>query len=358
MTYRYPHFIKQNTAPNGATEIGVYNADGNQIATISLGRMTPTTKTKLYSFGLVSDTHLWIVEPSWLANTKFDNALSYFESKDCALCLVCGDITQTGFYVRTDDSDETTQSLDEGQFAKYKEICDKHTIPVYELMGNHESYYSMPISNNLELMETYTGNSELSYTITHGNDLFILCGQPKDAWVMSDADFTWLGETLEANKNKRCFVFVHPYIEEDSGDAMDVRENSIFEYWGTTKKTSFMNLLKQYENVILFHGHSHMKFECQELDVNANYTTRNGFKSVHIPSLGVPRDVDIENKKSVDDRSASQGYIVDVYDDYIVLNGMDFINNQPVPLGVFKIDTPLQTIPAGTFVDDTGTIQT
>ncbi len=37
--------------------------------------------------------------------------------------------------------------------------------------------------------------------------------------------------------------------------------------------------------------------------------------------------------------SESQGYIVDVYDDCIVLNGMDFINNKPVPLGVLQINT-------------------
>jgi hypothetical protein len=39
----------------------------------------------------------------------------------------------------------------------------------------------------------------------------------------------------------------------------------------------------------------------------------------------------------------SQGYIVDVYDDCIVLNGMDFISNKPIPLGVYKIDTILPT---------------
>ena len=71
-------------------------------------------------------------------------------------------------------------------------------------------------------------------------------------------------------------MFVHSYIEEDSGDTLDVRENSIFDYWGRgqTNKNAFINLLKQYSNVILFHGHSHMRFSCQELDKNANYTER------------------------------------------------------------------------------------
>lgn len=52
---------------------------------------------------------------------------------------------------------------------------------------------------------------------------------------------------LKSLKDKRCFVFIHAYIEEDSGDPMDVRENSIFEYWGTTKKMAFINLLNQYK---------------------------------------------------------------------------------------------------------------
>ena len=343
MAYKYKHFIPQNAAPKGATEIGVYDASGKKVYTIPLGRMTPPNKQPQYSFGLVSDIHLWSTNTSIYSNSnvKFDNVLSYFEGENCAFCVISGDLTITGLYTSHDDTVANAQ-LDEGQFAAYKAICDKHTIPVYELCGNHESYYGKAIANNFALLETYTGKGELSYTVEHGDDVFILVGQPRDAWVMSSEDFTWLGETLEANKNKRCFVFVHPYIEEDSGDAMDVRENSIFDYWGTAKTTAFINLLQRYNNAILFHGHSHMKFECQELDVNANYTERNGFKSVHVPSSASPRYVVFDQAtnqyKAAADSVGSQGYIVDVYDDYIVLNGMDFVNNTPVPLGVYKIN--------------------
>ena len=338
--YKYTHFIPQNIAPKDAKSIGVYN-NGKKICTIPLGRMTPPNKEKLYSFGLLADVHLWETNTSTYSNSniKFDNALSYFENSGCSFCVISGDLTITGLYLRTSESTVGTEYLDEGQFVAYKALCDKHTIPVYELCGNHESYYGMPITNNLDLLETYTGKGELSYTVTQGNDLFILCGQNHGSSVMSDEDFQWLGETLEANKDKRCFVFVHAYIEEDSGDPLDVREHSIFESWGATKKTAFINLLNQYNNVILFHGHSHMKFKYQEYDECANYTDKNGFKSVHTPSLATPRDINFDTMESVDDRNASEGYIVDVYDDCIVLNGMDFINNKPIPLGTYKIDT-------------------
>lgn len=343
MAYKYKHFIPENIAPSGAESIDVYDSDGEKVCTIPLGRMAPISKEKLYSFGLVSDIHLWKVNSSsyGYSNEKFDNALSYFKNNDCSFCVVCGDLTVTGFYLRTDDADASTQYLDLEQFARYQEICGKYDIPVYELMGNHESYYGMAVSNNLDKMETYTGMGELSYTVTQGNDLFILCGQPSGSVVMTDEDFQWLSETLETNKDKRCFVFVHPYIEEDSGDPLDVRENSIFDngYWGATNRNAFMNLMQQYDNAVLFHGHSHMKFEYQEEDVNANYTERNGFKSVHIPSLAKPRDINFDTMTSQDDNSASQGYIVDVYDDCIVLNGWDFINGKPIPLGTYKIMT-------------------
>jgi hypothetical protein len=356
MSYKYTHFIPQNIAPSGATSIGVYDSNGNKVCEIPLGRLAPPNKEKLYSFGLLSDIHLWKTEPSWNANTKFDNALTYFENEGCEFCVVCGDLTQTGFYLRTDENDASTTYLDLTQFAKYKEICDNHTIPVHELMGNHESYYSMPITNNLDKMETYTGKGVLSYTVEQGNDLFILLGQPRGSEVMSDADYEWFENLLADNQNKRCFVFVHSYIEEDSGDAKDFRENSIFDSWGTTKTNAFKNLINQYPNIVLFHGHSHIKFECQEMDKTANYTEKNGFKSVHIPSLGRPRNIDESAETTPYEDSESQGYVVDVYDDCIVLNGMDLIDNIPIPLGTYKIDTPLQTIPAGTFTDDTGTI--
>ena len=345
--YRYRNFIPENIAPPGAKHIGVYNGN-NKICTIPLGGLTPPTKEKLYSFGILSDIHLWKtnLEVYSYSNEKFDNALSCMEDKGCAFCVVSGDLTITGFYVRTNDSDASTQSLDELQFAKYKEICNSHTIPVYELMGNHESYYGMPITGNMDLLEKYTGRKVLSYSITHGNDVFILCGQNHGSSVMSDADFTWLGETLEVNKNKRCFVFVHSHIDdnveggvEDSGNPAFARENSIFGYWGSAKTANFINLMKRYPNAILFHGHTHMMFEAQEFDKDANFSEENGFKSVHVPSSGAPRRLIDEDGTWEAANSESQGYIVDVYDECIVLNGMDFIGNTPVPLGTYKIET-------------------
>lgn len=333
MPYVYRHFIQENTAPTGAKRIGVYNGN-KKVCTIPLGGLTPPTTEPLYSFGLVSDMHIYpIAAVAWKPEVKFDNALTYFESKNCVFCAHCGDITQTGLYLNNGDTE-----MDLRQFAKYKEICDAHTIPVYGVCGNHESITGKAISNNLAELKQYTG-TDLYYTVEQGNDLFIFIGQPTYNKVMGDDALAWLRTTLADNTDRRCFVFIHSYIEEDSGDAVDYRENSVFDDWGTTKTNTFMDLLRQYENVILFHGHSHMKLESQVYDANATYTERNGFKSVHVPSLGKPRSVNLSAGTTPEADSESQGYIVDVYEDCIVLNGMDLVNNKCIPIGTYKIKT-------------------
>lgn len=349
MSYKYTHFIKENIAPKGAKSIAVYN-NGNKICSIALGGLTPIAKTKLYSVGMVSDVHFAHVNTvAWTPHIKFDNALTYFENQGCAFCCVSGDMTNTGFYSESD-----ANTLHTYQFEQYKQICDKHTIPVYELCGNHESYVKA-ITNNLTELRNYAG-AEMFYSVTQGNDVYLFLSQPSGSVPMTDEALQWLYETLETNRNKRCFIFVHPYL--DSGNVKDTNGNNIygnnvFEWWGA-KTTAFKNLLKHYKNTVLFHGHSHFMFECQELDKTANYTDVGGFRSVHIPSVSTPTYV-IDGVRVGDDLK-SYGYVMEVYDDCIVLNGIDFINNEYVPLGTLKIDTTLQSIEANTFTDSTGTI--
>lgn len=339
-------FIAENIVQSNVSRLSIFNGD-TKICDVDISKMKPTNLgEKLYSFGIISDLHVtYNLSVVWQPVPKLDNALTLFEKHGCVMCIASGDLTNTGFYLRTDENTSGTEYLDEQQFSLYRETCDKHTIPVYELCGNHESYYGMPITDNLDLLEAYTGKGELSYTITRGNDLFILCGQNNGGSVMSDEDFAWLGETLEANKDKRCFVFVHSHIDdnveggvEDSGNPCYARENSIFGYWGATKRNNFISLLKQYPNTILFHGHTHMMFEAQMYDKEANFSKENGFKSVHVPSSGAPRRLISDDGTWLAADSESQGYIVDVYEECIVLNGMNLINDKSVPLAIYKID--------------------
>lgn len=351
--YKYRHFIPENTAPTGTKKIGVYDGNGKKVYNIPLRRLAPTQKTKLYSFCALADIHLTYDT----ANEDFQRALAYAET-NCDFTCVAGDLTDSAAV--------------ESQLVTYKNIVDTYspTKPVYAIAGNHEHYSNY--SNSY--LEKYTGHP-LYYSFTQGNDVFIMVGHYGGyqddgvGWLASEMlsieELQWLYETLETNRNKRCFVFTHVLPHEHSvgnPDNLYVTAGKPLLWYVNDGGIgqAFMNLLKHYKNTILFHGHSHTRFWLQKLDEKANYSNADGYRSVHIPSLAVPRD---PNGTSLTDIYAeSEGYIVDVYDDCIVLNGRDFIDNEKdghlLPIATYKIDTTLQTIEAGTFTDNTGTIIT
>jgi hypothetical protein len=342
--------------------------------------MTPPSTKPLYSFGLLSDIHLMGNSNGGTATddgngfgrypngTKFHKILTFFENQGASFCCVSGDLTNIGFWKSAND---TTVYTD--QFAEYKQIRELHpNLPVYGLCGNHESYYKN-ITETLTELEEYSGHG-LNYTITRGNDLFIMIGQNTPSTPMTDEALSWLETTLETNKNKRCFVFVHSVVDDnDSGTRFGYYHNMTFDWWGA-KKTTFINMMQKYKNAMLFHGHTHVSFEAQTMVSNVIYSTALGFKSIHVPATAYVRMFDTVNQKFKEAESA-EGYIVDVYDNYIVLNGYSFAkpdyNTSPafsgtswnetpaiVPTGQYRIDTTLQTIEANTFTDSTGTIAT
>ena len=356
--YKYTHFIKENIAPVGATKIGVYDSNGKKVCTIPLGRLKPPAQQKQYSFLALSDIHLTYDT----ANADFQRALIFAES-NCDFTCICGDLTSTG-------------SITEGatnEMSLYKSIVTNYakTKPVYAISGNHETSYGTYVTD--DRIQPYTGNG-LYYSFTKGNDVFIMLGyygayhETNGGWrydeFLSVEELQWLYETLEANRNKRCLIFEHvlPH-EHGTGNANGLYKSALI--WRTTDSgigQAFMSLLKHYKNIVFFHGHSHIRFWLQELDEKANYSSADGYRSIHIPSLSVPRDLSTDGMTLETIYAESEGYIVDVYDDCIILNGRDFIDNDAdghwLPIATYKIDTTLQTIEANTFTDSTGTIIT
>jgi 3',5'-cyclic AMP phosphodiesterase CpdA len=334
------HFIPQNVAPYSAQQIGVYNKRGKKVGYIPLGNLALPSNlgNKLYSFGCISDIHLEYET----AQDDFRKALTYFnESEDVDFTCICGDLTYDG------------QHEDFLVYQNYIETYSPNT-PVYEITGNHDVRTQRAETN--DFLKPYTGH-DLCYTITQGEDVFIFFGM--SGWMsLTGSTFTqetlqWLYETLEANRNKRCFVFEHLQRANGSGGQYITGENALL---SETDGTVFKSLMEHYTNVIWFHGHSHIKFDEQENVSFANYDRMHGCHSVHIPSLAVPRDY--IDGTTTDMYAESEGYIVDVYENHIVLRGRDFIKEKFLPIATYCIGTTLQTIPAGTYTDSTGTITT
>lgn len=359
--------IAENIAPFKAKNLAIFNGS-EKVGTVNIAKMKPSLGTKLYSFGLVSDLHM---DGNGGTTAYLDEAMTFFENEGCAFCCHAGDITNSGFYL-----DDTAATYSTAQMADYKSVIDAHpNLPMHGICGNHESY-KKSITVNLAELKTYTGR-ELCYTLSSqpstvgeegveypnhhlsvvGDDVFIFIGQPwgtgaayKDVWT---DEFQWLYETLEANRNKRCFVFEHLTLSDDSGDPNNIHNAYLLEF-----ESTLVGIMQHYKNAMLFHGHSHLYFTEQYNWYYANYSTKKGFKSIHIPSSQGSRvtvDGAIERVNRTELRS---GYMAEVYENAVALKGYNFHEEAFVPIALYCIDTTLQTVEANTFIDSTGKITT
>ncbi len=331
---QYDDFIPENTALPGVRRIGIYDSNGNRVGQIPLGGLTPPSPGKrLYSFGALSDVHIG----ESTADTDFQRALVFFN--DCAdFVCISGDLAHTGT---------------EAQRTTYKSIVDNYsTIPVYACGGNHDGQYV----EDLEfVIASYTGRP-LYYAVTRSEDVFIFVGNATGTagQLFTKAELQWLYETLEVNRNKRCFLFQHVRPDDGCGNALGIYT---YDIWGGTEATVFESLLQHYPNVVFFHGHSHLKFYLQQYDALANIDKRFGCWSVHVPSSAVPRDTSsLVDPSRVDVYAASEGYVVDVYPDGIHLRGRDFVTGEFLPIASYWLDTTPVEVPGGAYVDGTGTI--
>lgn len=331
---KYTGLIQENVAPAEATRIGVYNADGHRKGSIELGALAaPDLGPKLYSQASISDIHL----QQETAAADFEKAFTYFNSlEDLLFVNICGDLTEVG-------------SAEE--LAYYVQMRDSYAQqPVYAVSGNHE-YWSCTTFDQSIWTES-TGHN-VWYTYTQGDDVYIMVGMNGSAQPFSTSELQWLYETLEANRNKRCFVYQHIFPWDGSGDAAGL--NGHGDLLDNTPGNVFLSLMSHYKNVVWFHGHSHQLFRTQEQFAVNNVDSVYGRYSVHIPSLASPREV-VNGAEQYAIYRESEGYIVDVYENGIILRGRDFANDQFLPVATFCLDTTIQLIEEETYYDPTGTI--
>ena len=347
MSIVYDSFIPENVAPPNVSRLAVYDKRGIMKGVISIpDTFQPPSGEKLYSFGAISDVHLSVDG----AETDLTRALQFYKESGTDFVCICGDITNNGTDV---------------QFQSYTNIVNdyKSGMPIYAVTGNHDTY---TYGANISTMTSSLVGDEYYYSFTKGDDVFIMLGIKSEGALFTDAERAWFQQTLEANKSKRCFVFQHCLIGSGNvvtcGNPYGMYNNQTWVNTdGQTQMQEFETLLKQYPNTIWFHGHSHFKFRFQTADCKyANYDESSGYKSVHIPSVTTPRVEDGSDEDTKPDYvvNDSEGYLVDVYENGILLRGRDFAKGEWMPISTYWIDTTLQTVEAGTYEDPTGTITT
>ena len=333
----YNGLIVQNCAPLKATTIAVYNSTGERIGFTDVGILKANeTGEKLYSFAAISDTHIG----SKTSVDDLQTALTFFENdSDIKFTTVCGDLSLGG----TEDN-----------LNLYKSTVDAYaTKPVYAISGNHETNATFaPLA--MDSLQAYTGQ-DLYYSFTYNDDVYIMLGiySLYDNLEFAEGELQWLYEILEENRNKRCFLFLHLFPRDGSGDAVDLDLEG--DMLNNTQGQVFYSLLSHYSNIVYFHGHSHQKFELQEYNRMNTYDNIFGCHSIHVPSLAYPKH--ISEGKLISDYDASEGYVVDVYTNSIILKGRDFVSGKFLPIASYALNTEIKNVAENTYYDSTGTIK-
>lgn len=262
----------------------------------------------LYTFGLLSDVHVdGDGNDEAFSNSDLKNAISFLEKAGASFIAYAGDMTYNG---RAED------------YTALKTCLQTATIPNYCVRGNHDAY---------SLADGYasaTGCKE-DYIITQNNDLliFISCADTNhDTGGLTTAKLDWLENLLKNNTNTRVFLFYHYFVDGTSGNGTGVYP------YGTLKPSNavalrFINMVKQYPNLIYCNGHSHMRFNIQDKDPNANYYHNDGeCYYIHIPSTSKPRFP--SGDTVADYYEGSEGYLVKVYANKVLFKPIDFIAKQ------------------------------
>ena len=236
----------------------------------------------------------------------------FFNDEGCDFIAYCGDLTYDGRDV---------------DFPALKSCIDTSSIPNYTIRGNHDC------RNTVDVYKNATG-MDLHYTITKNNDLFIFLSLDNDNSRESTGGLTqetvdWLTNIINNSKHQRIFLFYHFFFRNTSGDGAgrSYPWGTIGDSTLTSYARDFVNLVNTTPNLIFCTGHSHFKFNLQDINPNANYYhVNNGCYHIHVPSGAKPR---IPNGSSVKSLYAeSEGYLVEVYRDKVLFKPRDFISSK------------------------------
>ena len=330
---------------------------------ISTIKTNPNLGKKQFSFGALSDTHMNYEQHNRGAYAKLKASMNFFAKQNMNAVIISGDVV----------GDRGERPDLEAQYEKHVEIINNSNFPlenVYEAAGNHGNTPA-----DVALMDQYLGNSKEQhpyenspyYTVLfetpYGNDnLFIFMAQeingPSDSAAydnFSKAQIDWLEGVYAQyeNTDTNIFMVLHsPFLKYGAGDPPHGTYNACISFKESYTQTMRLKaLLEQHPNTVVMSGHTHTSFY-----ENANYSNVNGTfaHTVHIGSNSQPcaygdrtsQQKSWDGRRNVSPTYGSEGYTVDVYQNYIVYTGYNLSTGKIVPAACFMIPTKPYTGPA------------
>ncbi len=308
-----------------------------------------------YTFGVVSDVHFNYFFNSDktidYAEGAFDNALNFYKSAGVKLVTAAGDYS---LYA------------EEESYKEFYEAVAKSGLLVLACGGNHELYASLDVmfgengywrtymntgvyDGTVEgVLDIADNGIDFTYQIPGVEDaVFVSLSQwywdghtASQKKLVEPEQLEWLEEQFELHKDKTVYFLFHTYLSDDDGENVDgqgdLKNPGGYSYNGhyntyTSDEKVFRWLLTKYDNVVWYNGHSHYEFSMQMFNENLNIFDYEGTTGtmIHVPSVTNPRTVGV-NSTSYSSLygEASQGVLQFVYDDYDIVNGIDFMGEE------------------------------
>ncbi len=286
----------------------------------------------LYTFACGSDIHM--------KGQKLWNAAMFLKEYDISVFASAGDLTQS--------SSETTAESDR-EFSEilYTAKLAFGEIPFYSTKGNHDLWVSDSLWG-----ETFETDSPLFYAKEIEGDLFVFIGMEGVTDPFVDGALDWLEELLKNNTDKRIYIFQHLFLIDTVSSLRGAQgqllyPNVILMQTTNPEEIRFRSLINAYPNAIHFSGHSHWQYRLQRFDENANIYRENEISGtmVHIGSLGRPLTSDGISTRQEVHAEASEGMIVEVYDDCLIIKGIDFETMEFLSYACYLVPMTLDTSP-------------
>ncbi len=320
------------------------------------------SRDAFYTFGSISDVQL--------ANDSYGEGRYPYDETHLAAAFETLAKRDVDFTVSSGDTvnDQNGNQTYAAEYKRYQKILadSSYVMPIYEAIGNHDvaTVWKGSSKTNFDAFIKGTGldsdintiNSGKGYfEITEPNtgDHFIFMAMEGAFYTnqntqFSSAQLDWLEGLLKkySGDGKNIFIMEHANIAGwGSGDKL----TSPYYYdLGLNKSSSdvsrFIKLMETYKECVIITGHTHL-----ELSAQYNYSDNNGTSSVmmHNSAVGGVRRLINGSVNRSPVLGLSEGYIVEVYKDSILFNGINLYSNEIMPLCSYIIpfDTTLADTP-------------
>jgi len=296
-----------------------------------------TTSTLKYRMGVISDSHVSYTN----GESHLTSALQTLYDKKAEFIVSCGDPTVNG----TDN-----------EWSTYLNIIDSSPYgrdQIYECIGNHEfrsdgedaSFTKFRINaNNGRLAD---GSGIPYFSVSINGDLFIFLmiehSTPNSADCFSTEQLDWLESELDTHygKDYNIFILEHSlFYGWGSGDAISNGSATYpralsLSYSGHVRLKS---ILEVHPNVIMLHGHTHIRLE----DITSGLIVyaepeNGGCHQLHVPSITAGKTLSSSGEPSVDWSMPPECWICDVYSDKLVFTGIRADTGIEIPNMVYTI---------------------